>query len=63
MARTAASRADLAAEALDAFLRDRPAASVSPDPGQTAVFSLEREGTLGEASSLSPQDERGRRAR
>ena len=33
MAQSAANKADLAAEALDAFLRDRPAASVSPDPG------------------------------
>ena len=55
MARSAATKADLAAEALDAFLCDRPAAAVSPDPGQTAVFSSKGEGTLGEDVSLPPR--------
>ena len=56
MARSAASRADFAAAALDAFLRDRPAAAVSPDPDQTAVFSPEGEGRLGEDVSLPPKE-------
>ncbi len=46
MARSAASRADLAAEALDAFLRDRPAAAIGADPGEASASSWEGEGAL-----------------
>ena len=39
MARSAASRADQAAEALEAFLRDQPAAPFSAEPSQAVVPS------------------------
>ena len=46
MARSAATRADRAAEALDAFLRARPAAATSVDPGQALAASRESGATL-----------------
>ena len=55
MARSAASKAERAAEALDAFLRDRPAADVSADPGQAAMPSLEGEWALGDDVGLPRQ--------
>ncbi len=55
MARTAASRADLAAEALDAFLRDRPAADVSANSGQAVVSSQEGVGAVGDDGGVSIQ--------
>ncbi len=54
MARSAASKAEQAAEALDAFLRDRPAAALSADPGQAAVPSQEGEGALGDDVPCRP---------
>ena len=53
MARSAATRADQAAEALDTFLRDRPAAAASLDPGQAAVPSPEGDGAFGDAVGSS----------
>ena len=47
MARSAASRADFAAAALDAFLRARPAATVSTDPGQRATAAHQGKGVSG----------------
>ncbi len=47
MARSAATRANRAADALDAFLRDRPAAAVSVDAGEVAQPSLEDDGASG----------------
>ncbi len=58
MARSAASRAGLAAEALDAYLRDRPAATLSTDPGQAAVPSHEGEAALGDDAALPLQRRR-----
>ena len=55
MARSAASIADRAAEALDAFLRDRPAVGVSADPGQRATSVQRGEGALGNDLGLSPR--------
>ena len=43
---TAASKAGRAAEALDAFLRNRPATAVSADPGRTASSAQDGEGAL-----------------
>ena len=59
MARWAASRVDRAAEALDAFLRHRPAAAVGADPGQAAAASRGGELAPGAGVALPPQ----RRAR
>ena len=59
MARLAACRAERAAEALDAFLRDRPAAAVNTDPGEALASSQEGEGALGDDAGLPPR----RRAR
>ena len=55
MARSAASKAERAAEALDAFLRDRPAADVSADPGQAAIFSQEGERAVGDDGGIPIQ--------
>ena len=52
---------DATAEALDAFLRDRPAAAFDADPGQAAVPSKDGEGALGEDVAL-PLQRRGRQA-
>ncbi len=55
MARSAAYKAERAAEALDAFLRDRPVAAVSADPGQAAMPSQEGEETFGDDVGLPPR--------
>ncbi len=55
MARSAASKAERAAEALDAFLRDRPAADVSADPGQAAMSSQEGDGAVGDDGGIPIQ--------
>ncbi len=55
MARWAASQADRAAEALDAFLRDRPAAATRVKAGQAAPSAQEGEGALGVDGALPPQ--------
>ncbi len=54
MARSAASRADRAAEALDAFLSDRPAA-VGAALGQATVSSQEAGGVLSDSVRLPTQ--------
>ena len=59
MAHSAANKADLAAEALDAFLRDRPSAPAGANPGPATSFAQEGEGLLGDGVVLSNQ----RRAR
>ena len=58
MARSAASKADLVADALDAFLRDRPAAAVSADPGQRAASVQKSEGPTGDRSVLPTRQAR-----
>ncbi len=55
MVRSAASKAERAAEALDVFLRDRPAAAVSADPGQAATSSQEGDGAVGDDGGVSIQ--------
>ena len=55
MARSAASKAERAAEALDAFLRDRPAADVSADPGQAAISSQEGDGAVSDDGGIPIQ--------
>ena len=55
MVRSAASRADKAAEALDAFLRDRPSAPVCANPDPASSFTQEGEGLLGDGVVLSSQ--------
>ena len=59
MARSAASKAEQAADALEAFLRDRPAAAIDVDSAQEGSSTQEGEGTLGDDGAFSPQ----RRAR
>ena len=54
MSRSAASKAEQAAEALDTFLRDRPATALSADPGQAAVPSQEGDGALGDDLGFPP---------
>ena len=54
MARSVASKAERAAEVLEAFLRDRSAAAVIPDPGQAAVSLPEGAGALGDDVGLPP---------
>ena len=48
MGRSAASRAEQAAEALDAFRRDRPTVALGADPNQAAVPSQESGGVSGD---------------
>ncbi len=55
MARSAASRADQAAEALDAFLRDRPAGAFGVDPGQAAVSSQAGDGAVSDDGGIPIQ--------
>ncbi len=55
MARSAASNAERAADALEAFLRDRPAAAFGADPGQAVVPLQHGEGALGEDVALPLQ--------
>ncbi len=55
MARSAADKADRAAEALDAFLRDRSAATLSADRAQAAVPPQEGDGALGDDVGSSPR--------
>ena len=55
MARSAANKADRAAEALDAFLRDRPSAPVCANPDSASSFTQEGEGLLGDGVVLSNQ--------
>ncbi len=55
MVRSAASKAERAAEALDVFLRDRPAAAVSADPGQAATSSQEGDGAVGDDGGIPIQ--------
>ena len=52
MARSAASRADRAAEALDAFLRDRPATAFTADPAREVAPTQEGEEALKGISTL-----------
>ena len=44
MARSAANEAELVAEALEAFIRDRPASVFGANPGQAVVPSQDGEG-------------------
>ena len=55
MGRSAAGNADRAADALEAFLRDRPVAAVSADPGEALASSQEGKGALGDDAGLPPQ--------
>ena len=54
MARSAASKAEQAADALDAFLRDQSAA-VSAEPSQAVVPSEERDEASGDDGGLPPR--------
>jgi hypothetical protein len=55
MARSAAGNAERAADALEAFLRDRPVAAVSADPDEALASSQEGKGALGDDAGLPPQ--------
>ncbi len=59
MSRSAASKAEQAAEVLDTFLRERPTVAVSADPGPAPVSSQEGERALGENVGLPPQRQAG----
>ncbi len=60
MGRSAASKAEQAADALEAFLRDRPAAAFA-DPGQAVVPSQQGRGAFGDDVGL-PSREPARQA-
>ncbi len=55
MARWAANKAERAADGLEAFLRDRPVAAVSTDPGQRAASAQEGEEALSHEVGSLPQ--------
>ena len=55
MARSAASKAEQAADALEAFLRDRTAAALSTDPGQTEMPSQKEDGSLDDGVGFQPR--------
>ena len=56
MARSSASKADQATEALDAFLRNRPTAAASADPGQATAFPQDGKGALGDDIGSLPRE-------